>query len=446
MSHQDDSHLHENLEAIKGVFDRMLPEQLDSIRRHGNATLEPSWLAAVAITCWGWTTQGTLTDRVKTACSVVGRVWNVEATVSRQGLLKALATSGEAFVELIVDHMAVTLATLKGHWTRGGKVNIAVDGSKLKAPRTKANQYVFAASHSSSRRKTYRTTADASKAATVQVLMTVFWHLGTGLPLRWKIDRAGGSERKSVAELASQLPSNARLIGDAEYVGYPLWSTIIRARRSFLFRVGSNVTLLKNLGRYRASDGYVYLWPDRAMHTGQPPLVLRLFTLHNGRHPIYLVTNELEMTEELASELYKGRWGVEVFFRSIKQSCQRSKLCCGVPANVQSELHWTLLGIWSALFLGSETLVDQGVRPDRLSPVKVMRAFTQTISAIHVNGAATALLSDLLAHAQIADESGRNSSKTSRQYPRKKNRRKCGAPQIKQATALQKQAARKLGV
>lgn len=444
MSHQDGSHLHENLQAIKGLFERMLPEPLASIRRHGNATLEPSWLAAVAISCWGWTPRGTLTDRVKTACSVVGRVWNVETTVSRQGLMKALASSGEALVELIVDQLAVTLSTLKGHWTRGGKVNIAVDGTKMKAPRTQANQRVFAASRSSRKRRTYRSAADASKAATVQVLMTVFWHLSTGLPLRWKIDGASGSERKSVEELIEQLPHNARLIGDAEYVGYPLWSTVINAGRSFLFRVGSNVTLLKNLGHYRAGDGYVYLWPDHALRKEQPPLVLRLFIIHNGRHRVYLVTNELAMPETLASELYRGRWGIEVFFRSIKQSCQRSKLCCGTPENVYSELHWTLLGIWSAMFLGSQTIAGEGLPPDRLSPVKVMRAFADTIYAIHVNGSAIELLSDLLTRAQLTDESRRTSSKTSRRYPRKKKRRKCGAPHLKQATTLQKQLARKL--
>lgn len=83
--------------------------------------------------------------------------------------------------------------------------------------------------------------------------------------------------------------------------------------------------------------------------------MLRLFTLHNGRHRVYLATNELAMSEELASELYRGHWGIEVFFRSIKQSCQRSKLRCGTPENVHSELHLTLLGIWSAISPEKET-------------------------------------------------------------------------------------------
>ncbi|MDA0284582.1 MAG: hypothetical protein O3B13_23010 [Planctomycetota bacterium] len=111
---------HQNLQSIKGIFERMPPGQLDSIRRHGNATLESSWLAAVTITCWRWTTRETLNDQVKTACSVVRRVWNVETTVSRPGLMNALATSGEDFVEVIVDQLAVTRgcpSSMGGLWS-----------------------------------------------------------------------------------------------------------------------------------------------------------------------------------------------------------------------------------------------------------------------------------------------------------------------------------------
>lgn len=429
MPHQDDENLPGNLQSLKALFEQVLPESLAAFSRHGNATLEPPWLAAVAMVCWGFTTTGTLSDRVATACSVVGRVLGVDTTVSRQGLLKALATSGQALVDLIVDHLAVTLPALKGHWTRGGKVNVAVDGSKAKAPRTAANQEFFASTRGTQRSgQAYRSEADAAKAASVQVLMTVFWHLATGLPLRWRLSGGTGSERVSVQEQINQLPNNVRLIGDAEYVGYSLWSTIIASGRTFLFRVGSNITLLKNLGKYKVKDGYVSFWPDYIMKSGQPPLLLRLITLHNGKNTIHLVTNELDITSEQACELYKQRWGVEVFFRSVKQSCQRSKLHCQTPQNALSELNWTLLGLWSALFLGKQTLAADGETIRRLSPVKVARAFEQTILAIHLQARDTTLLSDLLSAAVIADESHRTSSKKSRNYPRKRKRKPCGSP------------------
>ena len=135
MPHQDDAHFRKNLRTLKEVMNRLPPAEISTFVRHGNARLEPSWLAAVAVMCWGWTPLGTLNDRVAMACSVVGRLWNVDTTVTRQGLLKALQGSGEALVQMIVDQFAATLSQLQGSWSRGGKVNVAVDGSKMKAPR-----------------------------------------------------------------------------------------------------------------------------------------------------------------------------------------------------------------------------------------------------------------------------------------------------------------------
>jgi hypothetical protein len=226
-------------------------------------------------------------------------------------------------------------------------------------------------------------------------------------------------------------------------VGYPLWSAIIDSKRSFLFRVGSNITLLKNLGRFRWQNGFVYFWPERVMNRNQPPLVLRLFEMHNGKNRIFLVTNELEMTEELAIELYKARWGIEVFFRTVKQTCRRSKLCCGQPGNVLTELNWTLLGIWIALFHGKEVLASEGLPPRRLSPVKVMRAFALVSQCIQLRAANSPLLSELLRDAVIVDESKRTTSKQSRDYPRKKKHHNCGPPIIIKATAIQIQFAKK---
>ena len=67
--------------------------------------------------------------------------------------------------------------------------------------------------------QTYDKKADQSKAKTVQLLATVFWHIGTGMPLRWRVNESAGSERNDVRQMLDQIPSNARLIGDAEYVG-----------------------------------------------------------------------------------------------------------------------------------------------------------------------------------------------------------------------------------
>lgn len=92
-----------------------------------------------------------------------------------------------------------------------------------------------------------------------------------------------------------------------------------------------------------------------------------------AKRAIFLVTNELDMDDDLACKLYSWRWKIEDFFRTVKQTCERAKLQCLRPANVLTELNWTLLGIWYALFTGKQTLIEQGQSPNEISPVKVLR-------------------------------------------------------------------------
>lgn len=440
MSHQDDDHLRKNIADFKAILQTAVPESIAEFTRHGNAVLDPSWLALVAVTCWGWIPEGTLTQRVSKACRVVGQVFGSEETVTRQGLLKAMATCGSELVELMTSSLTAHVMTFKGYWTKSRKVNVAVDGSKFAAPRTKENQAYFTATASG--KKQYQQASDQSKASTVQVLLTICWHMTSGLPLRWITSVAHGSERKNAAQMLDHLPRQARLIGDAEYVGYPLWSKIHNSGRSFLVRVGSNVTLLENLGHYRLEDGFVSYWPEYVMDENDPPIVLRLFQIHDGPKAIFLVTNELDLSYEMACELYAARWKVEVFFRTVKQTCEQAKLHCLRPENVLTELNWTLLGIWYALYSGKKVLQEEGVPPDQLSPVKVMRAFIELVETIYRHATAIALFHDQLAKAVLKDESQRTTSKASRNYPRKKAHKRCRPPIINAATQQQRKRAK----
>jgi len=449
MTHQDDRQLRRNLRFLKETIQDFVPHNVNAISRHGNASLELGWLAAVAIVCWGWTSANeTLTRRVEKACAVVGELFNVDTTVTRQGLMKALASNGGALAQALVDSFSNRLKQMKGKWTSHGKVNVAVDGSKFAAPRTLSNQRRFSAGKSANGKadKCYQSPAEASKAATVQLLTTVFWHIGTELPLLWKIQGSSGSERLCVQELVGKLPENARIIGDAEYVGYPLWSTIMGSKRSFLCRVGSNVTLLKDLGHYKFKDGFVYLWPEQAERRGEPPLVLRLHVIQNGKTKIYLVTNELDMSHEVACQLYKQRWGIEVFFRAVKHSCEKRKATCTSPDNVITELHWTLLGIWAAMYSGKDTHRQRRKNINRISPIRVMRAFYECIDSVCAHIRPICLVTESIATAVIVDESERTTSKSSRNYPRKKKHKSCRPPQITPASPQRKRKAIKFNL
>lgn len=103
----------------------------------------------------------------------------------------------------------------------------------------------------------------------------------------------------------------------------------IDAEHSFLIRVGGNVRLLKNLGHARTGNGIVCLWPDAAARRREPPIVLRLIEVKNEHGTMWLVTNVLnqrELSTAALKRLYPLRWGVELQFRTVKQTFGRSKL------------------------------------------------------------------------------------------------------------------------
>lgn len=444
MPHQDQTNDAAHLAEIQAALSRVLPESFDGCQRHGNATISAETLAAIAMLCWGWLSGGTIHDRIAAACDILKRVGRLDEAVSRQGVMQALASCSESLLLAMTEHLAEQVRQLKGHWTSQGKVNIAVDGTRFLAPRSAANQAEYVTENTGSPPRSYATAADRSKAATVQLLVTVMWHVGSGLPLYWRIGGRSASERHQAAEMLAELPANARLIADAEYVGDPLWRTIMESKRSFLIRVGANVRLLKNLGELQFRDGYVYFWTDKAQRRSQPPLVLKLITLHEGRHLVYLVTNDLELSESQASEIYRQRWGIEVFFRTVKQSAQRRKLTCQSPQNVRTELQWTLLGLWAALFLGRHALHQNQAPIHHLSPIKVLRALTRILLAVRDLATAAPPLRELLKQALRTDESTRASPKTSRDYPRKKTYTPPGKPHLTTATETQKRLARPL--
>jgi hypothetical protein len=109
------------------------------------------------------------------------------------------------------------------------------------------------------------------------------------------------------------------------------------------------VRLLRKLGWAKEAAGTVYLWPDRAAQQNQPPLVLRLVVATGGRHPVYLVTSvpRPQLSDTQVIDIYRRRWGIELYFRHLKQTFQRRKLRSTRAEHARVELDWSLLGLWS---------------------------------------------------------------------------------------------------
>ena len=184
-----------------------------------------------------------------------------------------------------------------------------------------------------------------------QMLLTVLFHAGTGLPWAFTRGDARDGERSHLLAMLDTLPPNALLLADAGFTGYDLLAAVLGGGRSFVIRVGSNVRLLTKLGyAVRESDGLVYLWPAAKRDEGLEPLVLRLVTLTDGRNRrIHLLTDVLDagrLTDAAAAGMYRLRWGAELLFRSLKQTLGRRKVLSDSPAHARAELDWAAVGLW----------------------------------------------------------------------------------------------------
>lgn len=236
------------------------------------------------------------------------------------------------------------------------------------------------------------------------------------------------------------MPDNSLIVADAGFVGYEFWQEVQNAGHDFVIRVGANVKLLKRLGYARQSDSTVYLWPDWAAKKKMPPLVLRLIVLHDGREPVYLVTSVLgkqRLSDKQAIEIYRHRWGIELFFRTFKQTFGRTKLRSRSAKHAELELDWSLIALWSICLMGQCELVRRGESPSQLSAASAIRAVQSTLRDYRVRPeSADETLSSLLS-ASLLDGYERKGSKTSRNYPRKKKRERTAAPKIITATSTQ---------
>ena len=142
--------------------------------------------------------------------------------------------------------------------------------------------------------------------------------------------------------------------------------------------------------------------------------------------------------------IYGARWGIELFFRTFKQTFGRRKLRSRSAENAELELDWSLLGLWCVCLLGQRELVENGEDPTGLSAAATIKALQATLRDYRVRPESHEECLWAKLRIAVLDGYQRASSKTSRNYPRKKKRQAIGAPKITQASKQQINAAQQL--
>lgn len=387
-----------------------------------------TWVASMM----AWDEGQTLDARWEHAREVAGGLhahWTLGTSYS--GFAAALVRESPRLVAGIKAKFREAMLAMGGrHQTRCGWRAFAVDGSREEAPLTEANEDGLGCA--------------GRKKCGPQVFMTTLWHMGLGLPWDFRVGPGTDSERRHLEQMLDDLPPNSLIVADAGFVGYELCQRVLKAGQSFLLRVGGNIRLLTDLGwEHEERDGMVYLWP--LLHRNSPPVVLRLIVLERDKQKVYLLTNVFDpqqLSDKEAGVLYEMRWGIEVFYRSFKQTLHRRRLLSRTPATCLAECSWTMLGLWLLGLLTVTRIVAKKLDPLSWSVALARNAVRRAMRTSVRGGHCRRLTRDLAV--AVKDAYKRHGPKAARNYPRKKREKPPGPPKIQSASPKEVQTAKQL--
>jgi hypothetical protein len=362
-------------------------------------------------------------------CRRVGKTYN--------GLLKALVRQAPVVLpRLKTDLRRQALAALEKVPRVRGWILMAVDGSKEDLPRTRSLEKHFGI---------------ADNGRCPQALITAVVEVFTGLLWDWRIDRGRGSEKHHLVDMVSDLPESALLLGDGNFVGYPAWSALMMAGKQFLIRVGGNVSLIRKLWpqtQFEHHGDIVYVWPVDQQKK-KPPLRLRLIKVQGGKDPVYLLTNVLDhrrLKNTTAGQIYRRRWGVELFYRTLKRTLGYAKLRSRSGIRAAVELEWGMVTICIVVMVGIDRLHRRNVPRHRLSPAGLLRPLRAALLRGGLTNPPQSALRELDRALGLAfrDDYTRHASKRSRHRPVTRNTpfpQRLKPPRIRTATVDERRRA-----
>lgn len=423
---------HSYRQQVVEEFDSLFPPQMfRGLPRHGNTVWTPHMVVWISMVMF-WLPGKTLDERFRAARHIVKVIkphWRIP--ISYAGFVQMQRKDWSLFAGLFFSRLRPDEAMRERCRILGWLV-LAVDGSRFECPRSIANEGGLGCA--------------GNERTAPQIFQTLLMHVGTGLPWDYRLGPGTDCERNHLFEMLADLPEKTLLTADAGFISYELCSQLIDAKRFFVLRIGGNKTLLENMEDSEGqTENIVYLWPSKLRN--RPPLKLRriCFSSDSGL-PVVLMTNVLDeeiLSDEDAQAVYKSRWGIEVYFRHLKQTMDFSTLCSRTPETSFNEQHWRLLSFWilQRIFVTHQIAAGQNSR--RFSAAQARREMREVLQLLQQNRTGPSLKTRSL-RSQI-DQHQRTGPKTTRKWPRKKNDQPPTPPKTRPATEKEIQAAKQLG-
>lgn len=331
-----------------------------TIELHGNVKWKAEEVAVQAL-IWSWLETKNVTDAFDECLEICEELGLEHIAKTYASFMNAITRYRDMFTTKLRDQFQSSAEESGGRFFRTDSwVLIAFDGSRATVPRTASNEKAFCAPNygkgvrakygkklsKGMRRK--RNEKNKPHSPVPQAWLTLFWHMSLRLPWSWRLGPSNSSERDHAKEILAQekFPKNTLFCGDAGFVGYPIWSSILQAGGDFLIRVGGNVKLLSEQAEIKHLDNNIVLcWPKEKMQSGDPPLRLRLVKVTVGKTPMWMLTSIVDrakLTKKQIVRFYKMRWGIEVGFRGLKETFEKRKLRCRNSDRLMSELDWAI--------------------------------------------------------------------------------------------------------
>ena len=355
------------------------------------------------------------------------------------GFADALTRRHRPLADAIWRRFRSVLPVVAGNAFRGARGGLeewavlAADGTRLNCPRSAANEAGL---------------DPVGKDGTgPQIAGTLLFHVGSGLPWDVRLGPGRAGELTQLTDMLPDLPDKTLLLADAGFSSFKALRRLSDDGHAFLIRVGGNRRLLTELadgseceypdGR-RGRGQQVWLWPKTLRRAGEPPQSLRLIELETDRTDcpnLFLLTNlpAGELPDERAAALYELRWGVEVGFRTLKQTLEGRTLRSRTPRRASAEAEWLLLSLWLLGALSGPAVRSAGPAASAWSPAATVKVVRRRMRhADRAGGRWTKTLTADLA-ACVIDRRPRRAAKQRFRHPQKKIGRPPTPPEVRPA-------------
>lgn len=436
---------------------------------HGNVKWNAEQLVSEAL-IWAWQEAKNVTDAFDQAREICEDLELSNTVVTYTSFMNALLRYADTFQTRLREQFQSLAEEVGGDRFRTrGWVLIGFDGSRATAPRTVSNEQAFCApNYGNGKRAKYgkkkskgmrrkRNEQNPPQAQAPQAWITMMWHMGLRLPWTWRLGPSNSSERDHVKEMLDQedFPENTLFCGDAGFVGYPLWSSILATPgRHFLVRVGANVNLLSEQADVEeCGNGVVLCWPKDRMNSGDPPLRLRLVRVKVGKTKMWMLTSVLDtrkLPKKQIARFYKMRWGIEVEFRGLKQTIDKHTLRCRNSDRLLLELDWSiramavaeLIALREQIRSAEERGSAEDYDPQDRSLANTMRALRKCMRRLHKYPEQNDDLLHRLSRA-LVQRYDNHTDKRARYRPKNPDKKPLGDPTVRKLNAEQRKKLKK---